>query len=315
MIKKFTIDFFLFSTPFLLLLFTVSRIVDKGLRKNHNDWYATWNNIYSSNIESDVLIMGSSRAVVHVSPPILDSILHRQSYNFGQFGWLFLLQNCRFKVFLEHNPKPKIIIQTLDISTLDKHPTLPTPKEFAPYFNDSIIRRYTSSYDYEGGFSFIDVYFPLYKYNNNLSLIVEGCLNLFNLKPSFSSKYKGYIGVERAFSPHQDTSTVVQKVNAETAKEFEDYLQYCQKNDIKVILVYTPEHRDYQKRYLNRQDIIDLYKKYAHDYNALFLDYSQSSLTKDTQYFYNPNHLNKKGSEIFSTQLALDIDPRIHEFH
>ena len=49
------------------------------------------------------------------------------------------------------------------------------------------------------------------------------------------------------------------------------------------------------------------YKKIADKYGIPILDYMTMSLCKDTTYFYNAMHLNKKGSEIFSDSLAHDL--------
>ena len=50
-------------------------MVDAGLRKSRNAYFANWNDLYNSKINADLLIMGSSRAEFHISPKILDSLL------------------------------------------------------------------------------------------------------------------------------------------------------------------------------------------------------------------------------------------------
>lgn len=49
------------------------------------------------------------------------------------------------------------------------------------------------------------------------------------------------------------------------------------------------------------------YKRLSQKYNIPLLDYTFSEISKDTTNFYNATHLNKKGSELFSKELANDL--------
>lgn len=88
---------------------------------------------------------------------------------------------------------------------------------------------------------------------------------------------------------------------------FDTFLQECKNNNIKVTLVYTPEHIEGQNFISNRKEVIDLYKNFAEKYNLRFLDYSADSICLKKMYFYNTTHLNKKGSELFTKKLAQDL--------
>ena len=52
---------------------------------------------------------------------------------------------------------------------------------------------------------------------------------------------------------------------------------------------------------------MDLYRQFAKKYDLIFLDYSNDPISYNKSLFYNANHLNAKGSEIFTRKLALDI--------
>jgi hypothetical protein len=99
------------------------------------------------------------------------------------------------------------------------------------------------------------------------------------------------------------------KIKLDTASVvlFDKFLQECKNNNIKVSLIYTPEHIEGQKFIKNKNLITDLYKKHAEKYNLLYLDYSKDSICLDKSYFYNATHLNKTGSEVFSKKLVNDL--------
>ena len=49
------------------------------------------------------------------------------------------------------------------------------------------------------------------------------------------------------------------------------------------------------------------FQQIADQYNIPILNYQYDSLSYDTNYFYNRLHLNRKGAEKFSRQLANDL--------
>jgi len=74
-----------------------------------------------------------------------------------------------------------------------------------------------------------------------------------------------------------------------------------------VLLVYTPEYIEGQQFVRNREDILQLYRDAAAEYEIPFLDYSDSALSTQRDLFYNAMHLNQTGSDRFTRQFAGDI--------
>jgi len=60
------------------------------------------------------------------------------------------------------------------------------------------------------------------------------------------------------------------------------------------------------------QLMFDTYQVYVEKFDCPVLNYTYDSLSYDTNYFYNVTHLNKKGAELFSTNLALDLKELVH---
>jgi hypothetical protein len=309
--KKFISRLALFILLPLPFLFVLNYITDKGLHKSNLPLFTEWNDIYASKANADVLINGSSRAWVHVSPKILDSALNTNSYNIGIDGWHFKMQYARFRVYMQHNKKPRLIIQSLDMTTLHNRSDLFQYQQFLPYLNDSII--WNATMGYRGHFNDFQRYFPLYKYNQNLRFIKEGVLAYLNHDRNPRVKYKGYQGQNATWS---DAFEIFKKenpngseveVDRSTCEDFEAYLSYCKQNNIKVVLVYSPEYYEMKPLWTNREQIFNRYRAYAKEFDIPFLDYSNDSLCFNTKYFYNSQHMNTAGSEIFSRQLAADV--------
>ncbi|MES2701282.1 MAG: hypothetical protein V4649_01530 [Bacteroidota bacterium] len=306
--KKFILRLILFCLLPLPLLLWLSNAVDKGLRQSRHFYYSEWNDVFNGKANADMLVMGSSRAWVQISPRILDSALHLNSYNLGMDGSQFNMQYERFKIYLQHNKKPKYILQEVGYtSTLVWFNELPTPQQFLPYLHDSNIWYITQKS--ASPFTMLDRYFPLYKYNNELPLIREGLRCYFG-KGVAGAKYKGYEGKvlpwDSSFHNFKQANPEgkVWPIDPQAVKFFREYLDFCKANGIKVIMIYPPAFIESLEYIKNKDEILAVYNKLSAEYGIPFYNYMYDSLNYSRSHFYNSLHLNKEGSEIFTRKLA-----------
>lgn len=315
--KKLILHILLFCLLPLPVLFLLATVVDKGLKKSRHYYYAEWNDIFNGQVNADMIISGSSRAWVQISPRILDSCLHVNSYNFGMDGAAFNIQYERIKLYLKHNKKPKYIIQEVGCtSTLINLNQLPNPWQFLPYISDTSILAITQSSNMP--YSLAERYFPLFKYNNNFPLIKEGILSYYG-KGVQSIKYKGYEPMDKVW----DSSFYVFKtaypkgkafpLSATAVAQFREFLAYCKVNSIKVFMVYPPAFIESVYMITNRDEIMGMYSQFSKEFNVPLLNYMYDSMNYDRSNFYNSMHLNRHGSEKFTLKLAHDLRPYIRE--
>ena len=306
---KYLLLFCIIPLPVLLLL---GYVVDAGLQHSHHRKFSEWNDIFQGKINADLLVMGNSRAWAHFSPAILDSQLRLNSYNLGIDGAPFEMQYARFKMYLKFNTKPKYILQEVSfLGTLSKINNPPNLQQFLPYLsNKDMLDLYYKAYN---NYSIADKYFPLYKYNNEFPLIIEGVSSFIGHGTKINGKYKGYEGKDVAWDSSfynftkTRTKDIEMLVDTGVLQLFKDYLLYCKQNNIKIILVYSPFYHPLKEYVKNYDYIYSLFKNTATDFLLPFLDYTNDSLCYSTKYFYNSSHLNEKGAEIFSNNLANDL--------
>lgn len=286
----------------------LEKVVESGVRKS--PVCREWEDLFASRINCDLLIQGSSRAWVHVSPRAIDQALNVNSYNLGLDAYNFMMQYYRFKVYLEHNRKPRYIVQCLDDNALDRRANLVNIRQFGPYLKDPYIRKAVGFYE---GFEWQDFVVPLAKYMNVRNGLLDGITDF--VRPEKSNKYKGFEAQQKQWDDSfeiyrkANPNGVHQKTDAVTVGLFEDFLSYCVNNGIKVILVYTPQYIEGQRLIKNKEQIIGLYRGFAKKYDIPFLDYSDDPVCYDTKYFYNSEHLNAKGVAIFNEHLVRDLAP------
>jgi hypothetical protein len=310
--KSFIKHISIFVLPIILFAYPLDLLISNNLKKSH-DYYGeleVWNAIYKGNINSKNLIYGSSRAWVGINPQILADTLQTSVYNLGIDGHNFWLQYLRHLEYLENNKLPKQIILAVDFGSLQKRKTLYLYEQFLPYMLwNKNITKYTKSYI---GFNYFDYYVPLKRYIGKPNVLKNAFyLGLSNNKDSFY-RTLGYKGIEKKWTNEFEIakntiSSYKVSIDTESVALFDTFLLECKKNNINVVIVYTPEFIEAQKFIKNREEILDIYKLHAKKHDVPFLDYSKNSLNYDKQYFYNATHLNKTGANLFSEILANDL--------
>lgn len=308
--KTFCLKAILFSFITCISLILLDVVITKGLRLEKQSNLGVWNSIYESKINSDIIINGSSRAVYHIDPLIVTKLLNKSSYNLGMDGQMFEIQYCRFKIFLEHNPPPKIVIQSVDCHTLCKTKGIYDYQQFLPFLQDSIMKNTLIELE---GLSKNDFEIPMARYAGEFKLMSHALKLLIGQGDNSSDRYNGFEAQNKIWNSDLAAAKRLYPKKLEyildkrVVKLFEKYIQYCKSNNIELILVYTPEYLEGQKFIKNRRDIITLYEKIAAKYQIPFLNYSASKVSQNRNLFYNALHLNKYGAQLFSTELAMDL--------
>jgi len=287
-------------------------LISISLSKSKN--YSTgeisvWNDIYEGNVNSDMLIYGSSRAWLHIDPELIEKELNKSVYNLGIDGHGFFVQNLRHKELQKHNKQPKFIILSLDIGGLMENKGLFNMEQFLPFmlWNKNMID-FTSKYD---GYSYWDYRIPCIRYAGR-SLAVRVAVETALGNEETPLRKKGYMGRNQKWNSDLANAKKKKKhhvveIDSASLDLFDEFLLECQLNETKVILVYTPEYIEGQKFVINRKEVMGLYRKYAKKYNIPFLDYSNDEMCLNRNYFYNSSHLNKFGSSLFTKKLTQDL--------
>ncbi|MDR0940745.1 MAG: hypothetical protein LBM68_00805 [Bacteroidales bacterium] len=303
--KKFLLHILVFGTIVIVLAFVVDFFISNNLRKPTGaKMMSNWNAIYSGDIQSDVIIMGNSRAWVQYSPQILDSILEVYSWNLGIDGSCINRQIIAYDTYRRFNPKPKYIIQNIDFSTLGITSGF-QKEQFLPYFFDDSLRTAVSEYE---DFNFFGNYFPLWRYIGYRDFIRVG-LQMTDFNDG-CNVFKGYQGVIREWNGAilAEQTEINYSQDSAMLVKFDNYLASAYSQNIKVIFVYAPVYIEATKKIKNIEGMYAMYDSIAQKYDIPILDYNYDAISYDTTYFYNATHLNKKGAELFSTKLAHDID-------
>ncbi|MFH2142219.1 MAG: hypothetical protein ABIJ97_07350 [Bacteroidota bacterium] len=311
--RKFIIYILLFLSPLIFSCYLLDIFISKQLKRANlhaQGEYPVWNSIIDGEVNSDIVIYGSSTAWVQFNPTMIGDSLNTTTYNLGIDGHNFWLQYLRHKLLLKHNNKPKLIIHSVDNATLQKRTELYNPDQFLPYMlwnND--IENAIKSYK---GYTFLDFKIPLIRYFGKTDAIKTVVKMMINQRSNVVVRVRGYNEQDIQWNDDFDEAKKTMKyykaiIDTPSIILFDKYLKECVDNKINVIFVYPPEFIEGQNFIINRDEIINLYKYYSEKYNILFIDFSNDSISFQKQYFYNSIHLNKKGSELFTNKLIARI--------
>ena len=303
--KRFLIRLSYFIVITFLLATLLDVFISHRLTKSNERMYQQWSRLYQDSLSADVVVLGSSRAWTQYNPEILDSILHNNSFVNGIDGSAINRQMIKYKNYCRiTNSKPKLIIQNIDLGTMAI--TYGYEREqFFPYF--VLDRKVVNSFQPYENFNLLELYLPCYRYIGYPEEVKKS-INLHSEIPEALSK--GYFGrdIEYDGSELRKMDTIVASIDSTMLIEFSKFCEEIKSDSIHMCFVYAPLYIEATNKLVNKDDMYEAYQTIANKYNIPILDYNYHAISCDSTNFYNATHLNKKGSILFSTQLAQDLD-------
>lgn len=299
----------LFAIIVVFISLSLHYFLDTQMKQLKYEDASVWNQIAKGGIDADIVIIGSSRAATHINPALISKAINQSCFNLGMMGHNYFVENARYFYYLQHNKAPKVIILSLDFESLQRRPDLFNHTQFLAYLDDSIIANATQQYE---GFSKYDYKLPLLKYVGEQTLIFSLIKNYFRPQLNKSDRVNGFFARDFIWNSQVDSildtlKPYVVKPDSLSLTAFEAFLDYSKEQNITVVFVHTPTHPLGQQKVINRKEIIDLYQKYAADFQIPFLDYAADTMCYNKAYFMNSTHLNKFGAEVFTKKLIKDL--------
>ena len=248
----------------------------------------------------DVFIMGSSRASHHYVPEIISKKLGMSCFNAGQDGNGIILQYGRWKM-LSKRYTPKLLIY--DISSgfdMAVNDNMTYVDRLKPFCSDANVKDYVSSI------------FPVERFKTLSSMY---CYNYKFIEMAFdrlrNGDYKevgGYIPlyghirsevVEKG-QPEKETS-----IETDSVKLYylEALIKEANEKGTQVVLVVSPT---WMGGYLTSDAYFGI-KSVAERYGVQFIEYIDSDICNNPDYFEDSSHLNDKGARFFTEDLMSRI--------
>ena len=287
-------------------------MIDSGLRRINTSSFGVSNRIVDGKINADIVISGSSRALTHYDPRIIQEQTGLTAFNIGLNGSQTDMQLARLKTYLRHNKKPLLLIHNLDVFSFQTtHGGVFDPGQYIPYLAERAI--YTALVHIDPDFWKARL-LPLYGYAvQDLRFNwVLGVMRFFGWNP----REDHFLGFKPRYSAWTDEFTRFKAMNPEGVrfeieangiKQMEELLELCRDQGIEALLVYSPEYQEMQTLTKNRTRVFTYFDKLSDQFGMPVWDYSNSPISADKQNFYNSQHLNANGAAAFSRKVGIRI--------
>jgi len=291
--------------------YALDATISRGLKQIQTSKFGSLNRVMSGAVNAEVVINGSSRALVHYDPRVIQQVTGYSAYNLGMNGVLIDVQLAVLKSYLQRNTKPRIIIQNLESFTFKatKPGEIYDPAAYLPYLKDEALYSALRAIDPT---VWKWRHIPLYGY------VVEdmtftwawGLLGNFghmgreNYFQGFNPRDLRWTADFEQFRANIGATGVIDPIEPAGVKHVTELIRICRDSGITLILVYSPVYHEMQALEKNRTSIFAEFERLAREAKVEFWDYSDHPLSRQKEYFYNSQHLNANGAHLFSQALA-----------
>ena len=280
-----------------------------------------WNDIYDSNIDADILVLGSSRAWVHIDPKVIKDSLGKTCYNLGEDGSNIFLQYLRLKEFCAYNPLPETVVWSVDMFSFKNSDNGYPTFRYYPYMLFNLDLYHSITEEGKIGTNATKFFVPFLRYFNSMSIMsvfskrnnryVEKFGKKFQLNSEGNFRENGYRGLDlvwdESFGHAKDVDRYSIEVDYDLFILTEFILDELLRNNVEVFLVYTPEYIDGQSVIENSDTIMSLFNQLADEKGICFLNYRSDDICYERDLFYNNQHLNLNGATLFTRDLVSDL--------
>lgn len=282
----------------------------EGLRRNEKGVYEKYHTLFLKKNNYNSLIIGSSRAEMHMDVNLLDSLTMLNSYNAGVSGATTRIAYSVLKSYLVNSAMPKVVFFECDfhICHLKTDTIFNFPRYFPFLSNDELYRSYKA----------IDKRFVQFKYNPFYSLPYMG---INYISPALYG-WMGKIGpYDQYYSngffkntvidhyDHFNTSRYHGYIHPETRAYLDSIIHLCKSRNCRLVFTMSPAYKDAQQEVVNKAQIVKQYQNIAFTNHISLLDYSSDTTIINQKNLFEDNyHMLYRGARLYTHKIARDFN-------
>ena len=294
----------------IALAYALQWFILAGLRHNKQGVYDKYNTLFLKHNTYNALVLGSSRAEMHIDVALLDSLTGLHSFNAGVSGATTRMAYAVLKAYCVNSEIPKIIFLECDfhISHLNTDTIFNFPRYF-PFLSNKVL--YSE-------FKHIDPRFTQFRYNPFYGLPYMGI-------PYINPALNGWLGKQGIYDAsyrngffkntvidhydHFDTKTYYGFISEETRNYLDSIITFCKVNSTRLVFTMSPAYIKAQKEVMNKPQIIEEYGRIAKAHQIPLFNYSNdASVIYNKRYFEDNYHMLYEGARIYTRKIAVDFN-------
>lgn len=290
----------------VFLLSCLDFVVTSGLKKSNYRDLPKLVEITNGGIDAQVIIVGSSRALVHFDCEKISKKTGLSCYNLGLDGSNFKLQKEILELYLRKNKTPERLIWSLDINTLGEIDTFYGIENLVPFMREPEIREIISIQNSNPEYLY---YLPMIRYKFKSNFIPIGLLSYLNLIKYRRRVINGYREMDLEWKPNDKIKGDFRfqfKIDSTYIYNFFEQIHVLQSRSVKISFCITPY---FNKGFESDKFILDFeneFKSIASVIQVPVYSYLNSEISMSKNYFYDYSHLNKRGVNKFMNEFLMD---------
>lgn len=254
-----------------------------------------------NNLDADILIMGSSRALHHYNDKILSDSIGVKCYNLGEDGNGIIKMYGYYKVLLKRY-NPRLIVYDIEpcfdlFKYYDDNNNTRYINTLRLFCDDPEIKKIITTVSQDENYK---LWSQLYRFNSRFPILIKDyfvCSDFqeCGYQPTYGSLSKKQIN-------NNDTH-IISEVDSVKLCFLHRLIKETKENGTKLIFVLSPKLlNDDSKR-----DLSFLYRL-CKDNDVPLIDwYSEKQFISDSTLFKDRNHLNNSGATLFSEMLSRQL--------
>ena len=255
------------------------------------------NNYICTQTHQDILVFGSSRAIHHYDPKIIEGKTGMTCYNCGEDGMGIICSYGRYSM-IKRRYNPKLIIYDIEVAydvLIDDNTRY--LGFLRPYYNepgiDSIFYKVNSNEKYK-------MISNIYRYNSRwLDILAQYCS-----KSTLLAKDYTYSPLREILDYEPEKYVFSKDIDCDSLKLYylERLIKDCKANGTKLVFAISPVYGESHNRLL--QPFVNICENYQ---IPLFDHFGDEMFTKNRDVFKDKRHLNSSGAKQYSGIIADEI--------
>ncbi len=306
-IKKIT--FFIITGFILLGVFQY--LINFGVRKCKKDQIGKVNQLMGHQINPQIICFGSSVGEVGFNSRIISSKLNKSVYNCSIDGTSYIQYKGLIDEFASNSNKNELIIYMESYFTFQNPKKVSSLERYIAHLNN--VKLFHSLENLQPDLLKKCKYVPFYQfipvthayYKNSLkgwNSFINGFIEVDSLLGQ-TPVYRSWEADQDEFLRSGKSFTI--DLDEQVINTYIKDLLALKKQGKNVVIVLPPVFKGLEENKLT--DFTPLrttFKRISAKTGFPFLDFTQVDISKNKVYFYNSNHLNSAGANLFTTRLA-----------
>ena len=273
-------------------------MIQEGIKTANYREITKWNEVIQGGIDAEILVLGSSRALVHFDCEYIEKVTGKTCYNLGFDGTSIPLQKLMFDLYLSKNQAPESLIWSLDFHSFD---------QLVPYQDNEIIQKIldiheTPNYQFE---------LPLFRYSFNPHMKFLGLASYLTDYAKEPIITKGYRKSTRTWGIGTDVPEDKEAKGKNIMMDeaiVRDFYQYIAslKAQYDITLIMTPYYITRLEKLQNLTELKEKINAAAEEIDVNYLDLSATDLSLDQSNFYNESHMTSQGMNQMLEMIEFD---------